>query len=66
MKFHSLLRWVVALACLAATMTQADHLVYFGTYTGAKSKGIYAFLMSDDGKLTPLGLAADAAPRAKR
>jgi len=59
MKLHSLPRWVVALACLAATVAQADYLVYFGTYTGPKSKGIYAFRMNDEGKLTPLGLAAE-------
>ncbi|MDB6068184.1 MAG: pgl [Pedosphaera sp.] len=37
-----------------------NYLVYVGTYTGAKSKGIYAFRMdSASGTLTPLGLAAE-------
>ncbi len=35
-------------------------LVYVGTYTGAKSKGIYSFRLDmATGKLTALGLAAD-------
>lgn len=37
----------------------ADYLVYVGTYTGEKSKGIYAFRMSKEGKLAPLGLVAE-------
>lgn len=37
-----------------------DCLVYVGTYTGAKSKGIYAYRMdAAAGKLTPLGLVAE-------
>jgi 6-phosphogluconolactonase len=43
-----------------------DTLVYVGTYTGAKSKGIYLFKLdakslegSKDGALVPLGLAAE-------
>jgi 6-phosphogluconolactonase len=59
MKLHSFLFRLIVLVCFAAPVTRADYLVYFGTYTGAKSKGIYAFRMSDDGKLTPLGLAAE-------
>jgi 6-phosphogluconolactonase len=59
MKLHLLLRSFVIVICLAAFVARADYLVYFGTYTGAKSKGIYAFRMSDEGKLTPLGLAAE-------
>src|SRR5262245_63269213 len=36
------------------------YIVYIGTYTGAKSKGIYAFRFdSATGRLTPLGLAAE-------
>ncbi|HKQ37394.1 MAG TPA: lactonase family protein [Verrucomicrobiae bacterium] len=38
---------------------QADYLVYVGTYTGAKSKGIYALRMDKQGKLAPLGLVAE-------
>ncbi len=34
-------------------------LLYVGTYTGTKSKGIYAFRLDAKGKLTPLGLAAE-------
>src|SRR5688572_30820114 len=41
------------------TCARADYLVYVGTYTGQKSKGIYAFRMSKDGKLAPLGLVAE-------
>lgn len=37
----------------------ADYLVYVGTYTGAKSKGIYALRMDKEGKLAPLGLVAE-------
>lgn len=50
-----------ALFLLAALSAQAaDPLVYIGTYTRNKSKGIYAFRLSEaDGKLTPLGLAAE-------
>ncbi len=37
-----------------------DWLVFVGTYTGAKSKGIYSFRMDRaTGALTPLGLAAE-------
>jgi len=38
---------------------RADYLVYVGTYTGEKSKGIYAFRMDKQGKLAPLGLVAE-------
>lgn len=38
----------------------SSYLVYVGTYTGAKSKGIYAFRFdARAGKLSPLGLAAE-------
>ncbi len=41
---------------------QRPLLVYVGTYTGARSKGIYAFRMeATTGALSPLGLAAEAA-----
>jgi 6-phosphogluconolactonase len=37
-----------------------EYFVYFGTYTGAASKGIYAYRFQPAaGKLTPLGLAAE-------
>jgi 6-phosphogluconolactonase len=37
-----------------------EYLVYVGTYTRANSKGIYAYRFHPaDGKLTPLGLAAE-------
>lgn len=37
-----------------------DYLVYIGTYTGDKSKGIYAYRFdSKTGQLTPLGLAGE-------
>ena len=39
--------------------TKADYLVYVGTYTGEKSKGIYALRMDKAGKLAPLGLVAE-------
>ena len=39
-----------------------DYLAYIGTYTGAKSQGIYAFRFdAATGRLTPLGLAAKTA-----
>ena len=41
------------------SFAHADHFVYFGTYTGAKSKGIYAWRMTDEGKLTRVGLVAE-------
>jgi 6-phosphogluconolactonase len=54
--------WRLAFALLTmALVAQADHFVYFGTYTGAKSRGIYCWRMSDDGKLTRIGLVAETA-----
>jgi 6-phosphogluconolactonase len=55
------LRNVLATVVLLVSFTfaHADQLVFIGTYTGAKSKGIYALRMSDEGKLTPLGLSAE-------
>lgn len=50
----------VALIVAASTLiAAADYLLYVGTYTGEKSKGICAFRMNDDGKLSPLGLVAE-------
>lgn len=41
---------------------QRPLLVYVGTYTGARSKGIYAYRMDlTSGSLSPLGLAAESA-----
>jgi 6-phosphogluconolactonase len=42
-----------------AIAAQAEYLVYFGTYTGAKSKGIYVSRLSDDGKLSAPELAVE-------
>ena len=52
---------IVAVALLLAGAASAlPLLVYVGTYTGAKSKGIYAYRMdTTTGALTPLGLAAE-------
>ena len=60
MKIPSLLRVTLALL-ITALGARADHFVYFGTYTGAKSKGIYCWRMTEDGKLTRVGLAAETA-----
>jgi 6-phosphogluconolactonase len=41
---------------------RGEYLVYVGTYTGPKSKGIYAYRFNEaTGKLTSLGLAAETA-----
>lgn len=50
---------ILFLTLAMLTCARADYLVYVGTYTGQKSKGIYAFRMSKDGKLAPLGLVAE-------
>ena len=56
----SFLRSIVGLALLVfVSAAHADYFVYFGTYTGAKSKGIYASRMSDDGKLSVPELVAE-------
>ena len=49
----------LALGFMGAQTALADYLVFVGTYTGAKSKGIYAYRMSDAGKLDPVGLVAE-------
>ncbi len=55
-------RLAAAAVLLASTAFAADPLVFVGTYTRTKSKGIYAFRLSEqDGKLTPLGLVAESA-----
>jgi 6-phosphogluconolactonase len=46
----------------ASTVAPGDTLVYVGTYTGPKSKGIYVFKLQDlqqNMMLVPLGLAAE-------
>lgn len=53
---------LLAVALLVSSLVvRADYFVYFGTYTGAKSKGIYVSRMSDDGKFSPPELAAETA-----
>lgn len=61
MKFFPWFQWLVVALFAFASSTRADHFVYFGTYTGTKSKGIYAWRMSEDGKLTPVGLVGATA-----
>lgn len=53
---------VVAAGCVMASAVQAESLrVFVGTYTGAKSEGIYAFSFDNEtGQVAPLGLAAKA------
>jgi 6-phosphogluconolactonase len=58
---------LAACACLlgargdARPLTTSDYFVYIGTYTRAKSQGIYVYkLAAATGKLTPLGLAAES------
>lgn len=46
---------------LPAPPASDSTLVYVGTYTDGKSKGIYAFRMDAQGKLSPLGVAAEIA-----
>ena len=60
MKTFPRFAWLVALV-LSVAFARADHFVYFGTYTGAKSRGIYCWRMSDAGKLTRVGLVAETA-----
>jgi 6-phosphogluconolactonase len=50
----------VAKAAAAPAPARGQYLVYVGTYTGAKSKGIYAYRFNAaTGALSPLGLAAE-------
>ncbi len=55
-QFAATLALLVSLAAL-----RADHFVYIGTYTTAKSKGIYLSRLSDDGKLSAPELVAETA-----
>ena len=62
---HSLLRMALIFGCLGSGGTgfvQAEQFwVYVGTYTGAKSKGVYAALFETrDGSFRPAQLAAAA------
>lgn len=50
---------VSAAAPRPAASKDGKMLVYIGTYTNAKSKGIYAFRMDATGTLTPVGLVAE-------
>jgi 6-phosphogluconolactonase len=51
---------VLMLTALAVSAPAAESFVYFGTYTGPKSKGIYrAKFDSATGRLTPAELAAE-------
>jgi 6-phosphogluconolactonase len=51
---------VTAGAARPASSKDQNMLVYIGTYTNAKSKGIYAFRMDPNtGHLTPVGLVAE-------
>jgi 6-phosphogluconolactonase len=58
-------RWIAVWSCLLLQAAAgAPYIAYIGTGGGARSKGIYAFRFdTSDGKLTPLGLVAEA-PRA--
>jgi 6-phosphogluconolactonase len=48
--------------CRASFAKSNRYILYVGTYTGAESKGIYAYRYdAASGKLTPLGLAAETA-----
>ena len=42
------------------TQQSMAHNFYVGTYTGGASEGIYQYALSDDGKLTKIGLKARA------
>ncbi len=61
--------WVAALAlCVSGASGQAAQapsdnqtLGFIGTYTGAKSKGIYAFRLDSSGAMTPPTLVAETA-----
>jgi len=53
--------WLLGAQGEEMLLTERDYLVYIGTYTGPKSQGIYVYkLAAATGKLTPLGLAAEA------
>ena len=56
---NSLSAAVAVATLLAMPLSAARHLMYVGTYTGAKSEGIHVFRFDDaTGNAEPLGLAA--------
>jgi 6-phosphogluconolactonase len=56
-----LLPLLSSIAHAADKASKGEYIAYIGTYTGKNSKGIYAFRFdASTGKLTPLGLAAEA------
>lgn len=56
----SVLRSTAALLLAAPFAFAANYLMYVGTYTNAKSQGIYAFRFdSSTGQATPIGLVAE-------
>ncbi len=58
----ALLVTVLFFACGSMFAKSNNYILYVGTYTGAESKGIYAYSYdAASGKLTPLGLAAETA-----
>ena len=60
MKLFPTLRSLLVAALLATVgCAHADHYVYVGTYTGAKSKGIYSGRIDSAGQVTGLALAAE-------
>ena len=61
MKTFPWLRGFFVAALFIALSAHADYLVYFGTYTGAKSKGIYLSRLNDEGKLSAPELVAETA-----
>jgi len=57
-----LLAAVLFFACGSMLAKSNNYILYVGTYTGAESKGIYAYgYDAKSGKLAPLGLAAETA-----
>jgi 6-phosphogluconolactonase len=56
-RLASVLVCAAAWLCLASPVVGRDFWVYIGTYTGAKSQGIYLSRMDDGGTLTPPELA---------
>lgn len=56
----SILLLLVTGACAVSSALATEYFVYFGTYTGPKSKGIYLSTFDDStGKLTPPELASE-------
>ncbi len=53
-------QFLFASLALAAGKGPQEYLVYVGTYTGPKSKGIYAYrFQPSTGKISPIGLVAE-------